>query len=135
MRTIINGVGTAGPTLAYWLRQTGYEVVLVEKALQRRTGGYIADIWGLGYEIAGDMGAPPGIREWLRGEGGCCVDRHGGKSGGFSVDVLHRLTKSHFLKSPSRTDGGVLRVRDQCRTDISHWMSSPWPAHSRAHWS
>jgi len=29
MRVIINGVGIAGPTLAYWLRKAGHEVLLV----------------------------------------------------------------------------------------------------------
>ena len=32
MRVIINGAGIAGPTLAYWLRKAGHEVVLVEAA-------------------------------------------------------------------------------------------------------
>jgi len=32
MRIIINGAGIAGPTLAYWLRKTGHEVLLVEEA-------------------------------------------------------------------------------------------------------
>ena len=32
MRIIINGAGIAGPTLAYWLRKAGHEVVLVEAA-------------------------------------------------------------------------------------------------------
>ena len=32
MRIIINGAGIAGPTLAYWLRKAGQEVLLVEAA-------------------------------------------------------------------------------------------------------
>ncbi len=46
MRIIINGVGIAGPTLAYWLRKSGHEVLLVEQA-RPRTGGYVIDFWGL----------------------------------------------------------------------------------------
>ena len=30
MRIIIDGAGIAGPTLAYWLRRAGHEVLLVE---------------------------------------------------------------------------------------------------------
>ena len=45
---IINGLGVAGPTLAYWLTQSGHDVVLVEKAPSLRAGGYIIDFWGIG---------------------------------------------------------------------------------------
>ena len=49
MRIAINGAGIAGPTLAYWLRKSGHEVLLIEAAPQLRTGGYIIDFWGVGY--------------------------------------------------------------------------------------
>ena len=52
MRIIINGAGIAGPTLAYWLRKAGHEVVLVEAAPQLRTGGYVIDFGLVGYDIA-----------------------------------------------------------------------------------
>lgn len=97
MRIIINGVGIAGPTLAYWLQKAGHEVVLVEKAPQLRTGGYIVDFWGLGYDIAEKMGLVPRIRELgYQVREVRYVDRRGHKSAGFSVDVLHRLTKGRF---------------------------------------
>src|SRR5581483_10233273 len=32
VRVIINGVGVAGPTLAFWLRRAGHEPLLVEAA-------------------------------------------------------------------------------------------------------
>ena len=63
MRVAINGTGVAGPTLAYWLRQFGHEPVLFEKAPALRTGGYLIDFWGLGYEIAERMGLVPILRE------------------------------------------------------------------------
>src|SRR5690242_11089609 len=56
MKVAINGIGVAGPTLAYWLRQHGHEPVLFERAPALRTGGYLIDFWGLGYEIAERMG-------------------------------------------------------------------------------
>ena len=43
LRVIINGIGVAGPTLAYWLTEFGHEVVLVEQAPRLRTAGYIID--------------------------------------------------------------------------------------------
>src|SRR3954447_5336143 len=63
IRGAINGMGIAGPTLAYWLRRSGHEPVLFEKAPALRTGGYLIDFWGLGYEIAERMGLIPSLRE------------------------------------------------------------------------
>jgi 2-polyprenyl-6-methoxyphenol hydroxylase-like FAD-dependent oxidoreductase len=70
MRIIINGAGIAGPTLAYWLRKAGHEVVLVELAPQLRTGGYVIDFGLVGYDIAETMGLiPRAPRVGVPGEG------------------------------------------------------------------
>ncbi len=63
MRIAINGAGVAGPTLAYWLREFGHDPVLYERAPALRTGGYLIDFWGLGYEIAERMGLIPILRQ------------------------------------------------------------------------
>lgn len=63
MRIAINGAGVAGPTLAYWLMRQGHDVVLFEKAPALRTGGYLIDFWGRGYDIAERMGLRPRIEE------------------------------------------------------------------------
>ena len=53
MKTIlISGAGIAGPTLAFWLKAAGFEPTLIERAPALRTGGYVIDFWGLGYDIA-----------------------------------------------------------------------------------
>jgi 2-polyprenyl-6-methoxyphenol hydroxylase-like FAD-dependent oxidoreductase len=104
MRIIINGAGIAGPTLAYWLQGSGHDVSLIEQSPQLRRGGYVIDFWGVGYDIAEKMGLLPRIRELgyqvreLR-----FVNRHGCTSGGFSVDVLGRMTKGRFT-SLQRSD-------------------------------
>jgi 2-polyprenyl-6-methoxyphenol hydroxylase-like FAD-dependent oxidoreductase len=54
-RVLISGAGIGGPTLAFWLRQAGFEPTLIEHAPALRTGGYVIDFWGLGYEIAERM--------------------------------------------------------------------------------
>ena len=85
MRIVINGVGIAGPTLAYWLRKYGHEVLLVEQAprpepavTSSTSGGSATTLpkrWAcsrireLGYLV----------REVL------FVDRQGRQRGGFSV--------------------------------------------------
>jgi 2-polyprenyl-6-methoxyphenol hydroxylase-like FAD-dependent oxidoreductase len=98
MRIIINGAGIAGPTLAYWLRRAGHEVLLVEAAPQLRTGGYVIDFGLVGYDIAEKMGLIPRLRELgyhvreLR-----FVDRQGRTSASSSVDALARFTKGRFI--------------------------------------
>lgn len=62
MRVLISGAGIAGPTLAYWLAHFGPEPTIVEKAPKLRTGGYIIDFWGLGFDIADRMGLLQEIR-------------------------------------------------------------------------
>ena len=52
MRVAINGCGIGGPTLAFWLLKSGHEPVLIEQAPRLRSGGYIVDFWGIGYDIA-----------------------------------------------------------------------------------
>jgi 2-polyprenyl-6-methoxyphenol hydroxylase-like FAD-dependent oxidoreductase len=56
---LISGIGIAGPTLAFWLRKRGFEPVLVERAPGLRTGGYIIDVWGVGFDVADRMGLLP----------------------------------------------------------------------------
>lgn len=58
---VISGIGIAGPTLAYWLAERGLAPMLVERAPQLRTSGYIIDFWGVGYDIAEKMGLLPEI--------------------------------------------------------------------------
>ena len=101
MRIAINGAGIAGPTLAYWLRESGHEVLLVEEAPQLRSGGYIVDFWGVGYDIAEKMGLRPRRpAAGLSGEGGPLRGPTWPQGGGFSVDVFGRLTHGRFTSLP-----------------------------------
>ena len=63
MRILIVGAGIAGPTLAYWLRRTGHEPTLVEKAPALRQGGYLVDFWGAGFDVAERMGLVPRLMD------------------------------------------------------------------------
>src|SRR6187549_2910945 len=89
LRCVINGGGIAGPTLAYWLRRLGHDVLLIEEAPSIRTGGYVVDFWGVGYDVAEKMGLLPRIHELgypvreVR-----FVDERGRRTGGFSTDVF-----------------------------------------------
>ncbi|HEX3917767.1 MAG TPA: FAD-dependent monooxygenase [Caulobacteraceae bacterium] len=60
---LISGAGVAGPTLAYWLLRAGLTPVLVERAAAPRTGGYMIDFWGVGFEVAERMGLAPRLKK------------------------------------------------------------------------
>src|SRR5918994_2336286 len=104
MKVLISGGGIAGPTLAYWLQRSGHEVLLVERSPELRSGGYVIDFWGVGYDIAEKMGLIPRIRELgYQMREVRFVDRHGRKRGGFAVDVFSRMTHDRFT-SVQRSD-------------------------------
>ena len=63
MRIAISGAGVAGPALAHWLLRSGHEPVLVERAPAFRTGGYVIDFWGTGYQVAKRMGIEQALLE------------------------------------------------------------------------
>lgn len=62
MKVLISGAGIAGPTLAYWLLKAGHEVTIVERAPELRTGGYLVDFWGAGFDVAERMDIVPELR-------------------------------------------------------------------------
>lgn len=120
MRIVINGMGIAGPTLAFWLRKAGHDVLLVESAPHLRTGGYVIDFGLIGYDVAEKMGLIPRIQDQgYRVKELRFVDRHGRKRGGGSTDVFRRLLHGRFTSlrrsDLSATiydalDGGVERL-------------------------
>ena len=63
MKIAINGCGIAGPTLAWWLQKDGHEPVLFDQSPALRTGGYLIDFWGTGYDIADKMGLVPSLMD------------------------------------------------------------------------
>jgi len=95
---LISGMGIAGPTLAFWLKAGGFQPTLIEHAPKLRTGGYVIDFWGLGYDIAERMGLARDInnvgyhvRE-LR-----VVDDRGRRVAGFGVSVFRELTNGRYV--------------------------------------
>ncbi len=97
-RILISGAGIAGPTLAYWLAEHGFSPTLVEQAPAPRTGGYIIDFWGRGYDIAERMKLLPALRaagytiDEVR-----IVDAHSRRVGGFPVRAFDAVLKGRYL--------------------------------------
>ncbi len=87
MRIAISGAGVAGPTLAHWLLRGGHEPVLIERAPAFRTGGYVIDFWGTGYEIARRMGVERALLD-----------------AGYQVRGLHSVGRDGELQAALDTD-------------------------------
>jgi 2-polyprenyl-6-methoxyphenol hydroxylase-like FAD-dependent oxidoreductase len=53
---LISGASIAGPVLAYWLSEAGWNVTVVERAGRLRTSGYPIDVRGTAVEVVRRMG-------------------------------------------------------------------------------
>jgi 2-polyprenyl-6-methoxyphenol hydroxylase-like FAD-dependent oxidoreductase len=97
MKIAISGAGIAGPALAFWLQRLGHEPTLIEHAARFRSGGYIIDFWGVGFDVAERMGLIAPIRsagydvQEVR-----LVNARGKITGGFSADVFRRMTHDRY---------------------------------------
>jgi 2-polyprenyl-6-methoxyphenol hydroxylase-like FAD-dependent oxidoreductase len=116
---LISGAGIAGPTLAYWLHRAGFKPTIVEHAPSLRTGGYAIDFWGLGYDIAEDMGLAGDlerlgyhIRE-LRIVGG-----DGRRSTGFGTNIFAELTGGRYVTIRRSDLSRLLLDRARPTTDV-----------------
>lgn len=103
MKVLIVGAGIAGPTLAFWLHKAGHEVALIEHAPELRSGGYLIDFWGAGFDVAERMGIVPELRK--RGyvfTEARAIDRNGRKIAGFDPSVVME-SNERYVSIP-RTD-------------------------------
>lgn len=101
MRIAISGAGVAGTALAYWLHRTGHTPTLIEQAPAFRTGGYMIDFWGVGYQVAKRMGLEDELRaagyeiEHVRS-----VDSRGTVKADLKVDAIRDLIGHDFISLP-----------------------------------
>ncbi|HYY30312.1 MAG TPA: FAD-binding domain [Chthoniobacterales bacterium] len=95
---LISGMGIAGPALAYWLTVHGFKTTLVEIAPHLRTGGYVIDFWGRGFDVAEKMGILPEIkREGYDVKELRLVNSHGQRVGGFNVEFFRSATNGRYV--------------------------------------
>jgi 2-polyprenyl-6-methoxyphenol hydroxylase-like FAD-dependent oxidoreductase len=79
MRNIlISGASVAGLSLAYWLRQHGFQPTLVERAPALRSGGQAIDIRGTAREVVERMGIMDTIRAHHTGTHGIAMLKQDG---------------------------------------------------------
>ncbi|QUR66324.1 FAD-binding domain [Mycobacterium spongiae] len=101
MRIAISGAGVAGAALAHWLHRTGHTPTLIEQAPKFRTGGYMIDFWGTGYEVAKRMG----IEDRVRGDGYQVqhirsIGPRGEVKAELGVEVVRRMIDGDFTSLP-----------------------------------
>jgi 2-polyprenyl-6-methoxyphenol hydroxylase-like FAD-dependent oxidoreductase len=114
---LISGAGIAGPTLAYWLLAGGFRPTLVERAPSLRTGGYVIDFWGAGYDVADKMAVVPELeKNGYRVKELRLVDSRGRRVGGFDAEVFRRITGGRYVSLPRSQLAMLLlgAVRDRC---------------------
>ncbi|OBI55459.1 hypothetical protein A5667_03840 [Mycolicibacterium fortuitum] len=116
MRIAISGAGVAGAALAHWLHRTGHSPMLIERAPAFRTGGYMIDFWGIGYQVSRKMG----IESVIRGAGYDVESVRSLGSDGITraelrVDVFRRMVGDGFTSLP-RGDlaAAIYRTVEDC---------------------
>jgi 2-polyprenyl-6-methoxyphenol hydroxylase-like FAD-dependent oxidoreductase len=101
MDVLISGCGIAGPTLAWWLARAGHTATIVEKAPALRTGGYVIDFWGKGYDLAERMGLMPRLQDvGYHVREVRFLDDAGKRRGSFGVDAFTTATMGRFVSLP-----------------------------------
>lgn len=98
---LISGMGIAGSTLAYWLTLHGFEATLVEIAPHLRTGGYVIDFWGRGFDVAEKMGILPEIkREGYDIKELRLLNSRGKRVGGLNAEFFRAATSGRYVSIP-----------------------------------
>ena len=102
MKTVlISGAGIAGPTLVFWLKAAGFQPTLIERAPGLRSGGYVIDFWGLGYDIAERMGLIAEInRVGYKVRELRIVNDRGRRAAGFGTKLFTELTGGRYVTLP-----------------------------------
>jgi 2-polyprenyl-6-methoxyphenol hydroxylase-like FAD-dependent oxidoreductase len=121
MKAIIIGAGIAGLSTAHALNRAGWEVDVHERATGPRTGGYLIDFFGPGYEAAETLGILPALAQ-----------------------RAHRIEAAHFLDADGRERAKLLydvaagavkgKLFSLLRGDIEGVLLDTLPAGVRLHY-
>ncbi|MFE0156600.1 FAD-dependent oxidoreductase [Nonomuraea sp. NPDC059007] len=118
MKALICGAGIAGLTLAWQLERAGWQVEVVEKAPAFRSGGYMIDFYGPGYDVAEQMGLAPRLHELRQPiDGLTYVDRDGRRTSGIDLP-------QGFREVVSLLRGDLAgAIRDEVRSPVRYGTS------------
>jgi 2-polyprenyl-6-methoxyphenol hydroxylase-like FAD-dependent oxidoreductase len=86
---LIVGGGVAGPLLAIWLRRSGFEPTVVERAPALRAGGYKVDVRGAAVSVLDRIGLLDAARAASTGmRGASYVNQHGARVASTDADFF-----------------------------------------------
>jgi 2-polyprenyl-6-methoxyphenol hydroxylase-like FAD-dependent oxidoreductase len=116
---LISGAGVAGPAAAFWLNAAGWKTTIVERASGPREGGYVIDLWGLGYDLAERMGLLHEIeRAGYHVHELRVVGDYGERLAGFGISVFGELTGGRFITLARRDLSRLLLAEAAPVTDV-----------------
>lgn len=99
---LISGASVAGPSLAYFLHRSGYDVTVVERAAKVRYSGYAVDFRGAAFDVLDEMGILNEIRDHnTRMRGVTQVDDNGVAIGHLSAETFSgelEIPKRHLTR-------------------------------------
>ena len=95
---LISGAGIAGLTLAFWLKNFGFNPVIVEHSPRLREGGHAIDFWGAGFDVAEKMDIVPDLNKSdLKISDLAFVDERNKRKGGLNYDKLKKMMNNRAL--------------------------------------
>lgn len=97
IKVLISGGGIAGLTTAYWLQNSGFEVVVVEKAPSLRLDGYMIDYFGAGYTVGEKMEILDHLRKDHYEVKLYMVDAEGKKKFGYNYSRFQQACDGRFM--------------------------------------
>src|SRR3954465_1126666 len=116
---LVSGAGVAGSCLAWWLDRYGYAGTLVEQAPGPRTGGYVIDFGGLGFDVAEKMGMLDELRRHdLKVREFRIVNRVGRRISGFNQGAVQKLMKGRGISLPRSALASALYEAVKDRVDV-----------------
>lgn len=124
LRVLICGAGIAGPSLAHWLIRYGHEPTLIERAPAFRDGGYMIDVWGVGYDLLDRYGLLEAARQ--RGylfDQLKFVDEQGRTRAALGGQVFRKATRGRFFSIPRGDLARVLHESIEHRAEVLYGTS------------
>ena len=98
---LISGASIAGPALAYWLDQYGFDVTVVERADAVRSGGYPIDVRGTAIDVVQRMGLIPQLQAaHINAQKLTFVDAVGAPIGVIRPEALTGGVSGHDIELP-----------------------------------
>jgi 2-polyprenyl-6-methoxyphenol hydroxylase-like FAD-dependent oxidoreductase len=119
-RILVSGAGIAGPALAFWLRRYGFHPTLIERAPSFRDGGYMIDVWGVGYDLVERMGLlPDALAAGYFIDHVRFVDERGKRLSGFGADIFRFALNGRFFSIPRGDLARLIFDRVEAQTRFS----------------